>query len=103
MVLGKLAVTVLVLRSTRETVLSPQLGTQRLPNPMARPEQGLLPTVTVSATLLVPGSSLETLFLGLLEIQTASPMTCQSGEPPSSKMTSGLSKPTRIFTPAALT
>src|SRR5262249_38242836 len=45
---GNVAETLPVFRSIRETVLSPQFGTQRLPNPAASPEHGRAPTVMVS-------------------------------------------------------
>src|ERR1035438_2285603 len=70
--IGTVTETLLVFKSTRDSVLSPQFGTQRLSKPMARPEHGALPTVTVSAILFVFGSIRATLFFGLLEIQTAS-------------------------------
>src|SRR5580700_8772619 len=89
MPMGNVAVTLLVLRSTRERLWSPQFGTQRLSKPIARPEQGALPTVMVSTTLLVLGSIRTTLSLGLFEIQTASPTTIQSGEPGTSNTASG--------------
>src|SRR6202007_111203 len=44
---GTVAITALVLMSTREIVLSPQFGTQMLSNPAAKPEQGRLPTAMV--------------------------------------------------------
>src|SRR3954454_14199124 len=55
--IGKVAVTLSVLRSTRERVLSPQFGTHRLPNPIVRPEHGLLPTGMTASTLSVFASS----------------------------------------------
>src|SRR5690242_16628397 len=88
--MGNVAVTLLVLTSTRATVRSPQLGTHRLPKPIAKPEHGLLPVVTTSATLLVFGSSRVTLFFGLFEIHTDSPMAIQSGAPGTSNSASGL-------------
>src|SRR5580704_6416325 len=51
------AVTSFVLMSTRETTFSPQLGTQMLPKPAARPEHGRRPTVMAASTLFVLGSS----------------------------------------------
>ncbi len=49
MVMGIVAVTLPVFRSTLLSVWSPQLGTQRLPNAAARPEHGRLPTGIVAA------------------------------------------------------
>ena len=73
MAVVKVAETAPVFRSIREIVLSPQLGTQRLPKPVARPEQGRFCPRRVSmvaATLLVLGSNRDTLSLGLFETQT---------------------------------
>src|SRR6185295_18124526 len=56
-------VTADVFRSTRAIVLSPQLGTHRLPKSAARPEQGSLPVVTV-ATAFDAGSSRDTVSFG---------------------------------------
>src|SRR6478609_9717147 len=75
------AVTVPVFRSTRLNVESPQLGTHKLPNAAARPEQGRLPTGIVVATVLVFAASRVTLSLGLFEIQTSSSTAIQSGDP----------------------
>src|SRR6059058_1594572 len=72
MPIGNVFVTALVLRSMRESVESPQLGTHRLPNAAASPEHGPLPTVMVAATLFAAGSRRVTVSLGLFEIQTAS-------------------------------
>jgi hypothetical protein len=71
-VMGIVAVIAPLLTSTRMSVLSPQLGTQRLPKPAARPEQGRLPlpSATVAATLLDAASKRETLSLGSFETQT---------------------------------
>src|SRR5437867_4635543 len=41
----------------RDIVLSPQLGTQMLPNPAASPEHGFFPTSIVAATVFVFASS----------------------------------------------
>ena len=98
-----MTVTLLVFKSTRDSVLSPQFGTHRLSNPMASPEHGALPTVTVSTTLFVLGSMRATLFFGLLEIQTASPTTIQSGVPGTSNTVSGFSAAIGILTPGVLT
>src|SRR3954470_14741126 len=40
-------------RSTRVIVLSPQCGTQSVPNAAARPEQGRAPVAIVAATVFV--------------------------------------------------
>src|SRR5213075_314885 len=72
MVVWMVAVMVPVLRSTRDSVWSPQLGTQRLPKAAARPEHGREPTGIVAATVLVVALSLATLSFGLFEIQTSS-------------------------------
>src|SRR5258708_36406518 len=101
--IGKVAITLLVFRSTRDTVWSPQFGTQRLSKPIAKPEQGALPTVMVSATLLVFGSMRATLFLGLFEIQTASPTAIQSGVPGTSNTASGFNEVMGIWMPGVLT
>src|SRR5580658_1970653 len=69
---GMVATTLLVATSTRESVLSPQLGTQILPNAAASPAHGSLPTGTTAATLLVFGSSRVMESLGLFPIQTES-------------------------------
>src|SRR5271168_4932495 len=58
-----------VCKSSRHTLPSPQLGTHTLPKPIANPAQGDLPTGMVATMVLVFGSMLETLFLGLFEIQ----------------------------------
>ena len=76
------AMTLLLIVSTRDMVASPQFGTQILPNPMPRPAHGRRPTVTWAATLLVAASIRVMLFLALLEIHTApESMPTQSGEP----------------------
>ena len=103
MPIGKVAVTLLVFRSTRDTVWSPQFGTHRLSKATAKPEQGALPTVTVSATLFVFGSMRTTLFFGLLEIQTASPTAIQSGEPGTSNTASGFKTVMGSFIPGVFT
>src|ERR1035438_3356757 len=51
--MGMVAETEFVFISTREIVLSSQLGDQMLPKPAARPEQGSLPTALVAALLFV--------------------------------------------------
>src|SRR5258706_10688335 len=81
MVVAIVAVTLLVFRSTRAKVLSRQLGTQRLPNPTASPEQGRLPVVIVATTVLVFGSSRLTVSFGALDTQACSSIASQSGEP----------------------
>ena len=50
---GKEATTRFVLISMRDRVLSPQFGTQMLPNPAANPEHGRLPTSITAATVFV--------------------------------------------------
>ena len=60
------AVTLPVFKSTRDSVWSPQLGTQRLPNAAARPEHGRLPTGIVAATVLVVGVQAGHAVLGLV-------------------------------------
>src|SRR5580704_14382979 len=101
--IGTVAVILLVLRSTRERLWSPQFGTQRLSKPIASPEQGAWPTVMVSTTLLDFGSIRTTLFLGLFEIQTESPTTIQSGAPGTSNSASGLRAAIGIFVSCVLT
>src|SRR5262249_56382613 len=63
------AVTAPLFRSTREIVLSPQLGTHRLPKSAASPEHGSLPTVVV-VTAFDFGSSRDTVFFGSFDTQT---------------------------------
>src|SRR5258706_1339078 len=107
MPMGIVAVTLPVFRSTRLIDWSPQLGTHKLPNPTANPEQGFLPTVMVSTTLLVFGSMCRTLSLGLFETHTdsASPLATaiQSGEPGYGNTASGLSRSMGTRTPGVLT
>jgi hypothetical protein len=79
------------------------LGTQRLPKPAARPEQGLFPTGIVAATVLLLTLSRATVSFGLFEIQTSSSMAIQSGEPGYGKTASGCSRSIGIFTPGVLT
>src|SRR5215831_7499044 len=87
---GIVATTLFVATSIRESVLSPQFGTQTLPNPAASPEQGSLPTGTVAATLFVFGSILVIAPLGLFEIHTESGrMATQSGAPSTGYTASG--------------
>src|SRR5262245_59491164 len=77
------ALTAVVSRSTREAVLSPQFGTQRLPKSAARPEHGALPTAIV-VTAFDAGSSLETVSFGSFETHAwllTWSMASQSGEP----------------------
>src|SRR5882724_3980992 len=97
------AVTAPVFRSTRDTVSSLQLGTQRLPKPAARPEHGPLPTGTVAATRFVFGSSRVTASFGLFEIHTASSTAIQSGAPGTANTASGFSRSIGILTPGVLT
>ena len=78
-----------VFRSTRVSVWSAQLGTQRLPNAAASPEQGRLPTGIVAATVFVVGFSRATLSFGLFETQTSSSTAIQSGEPGTGNTASG--------------
>src|SRR5579871_157746 len=90
--------------STRDSDLSPQFGTQMLPNPAASPEQGRRPTVTTATTLLVFGSRRWMLFLGAFETQTASSVTtCQSGVPSTGKTASGTIVDISRFTPGVET
>src|SRR4051794_26111609 len=94
-----------VFRSTREIVLSPQLGTHRLPKSATRPEHGSLPTVIV-VTALDFGSSRDTVFFGSLEthaVALTGSMASQSGLPGTSYMASGLRRSIGILTPGALT
>src|SRR5262245_3071737 len=79
------------------------MGTHKLPKPVARPEQGLFPTLIDPITLLDFGSILTTLFFGPLEIQTDSSMAIQSGAPGASKTASGLSDVIGIRTPGVFT
>src|SRR5438552_3080111 len=79
---GHVATTLFLLMSTRESVLSVQLGAQMLPKPAARPEHGRFPTSIVAATVFVFTSSLWIVFLGPFATQTESSVrTCQSGVP----------------------
>jgi len=87
---GNVAVTLPDLRSIRETLLSPQVGTQTDPKPAARPEHGLAPTAMLSTILLVAGSIRVTLFLGEFEIQRCSSTAIQSGAPGMSNTASGV-------------
>ncbi len=67
--------------SMRTTLLSPQLGIHRLPEPTANPEQGLC-TVIVVPGRLVLGSSRTTLSVFSLVTQTACAVAAsQSGSP----------------------
>src|SRR5262249_51134419 len=79
------------------------MGTHKLPKPVARPEQGLFPTVIDPITLLDFGSILTTLFLGALETQTDSSMAIQSGAPGPSNTASGFSAVIAIRTPGSFT
>src|SRR5437763_16152075 len=74
-------VTAPVARSTRAIVLSPQLGTHRLPNATASPEHGSAPTASVAATVLAFGSSRATEFFGRFETHTDSSTAIQSADP----------------------
>ena len=67
--------------SSRHTLPSPQLGIHTLRKPIANPAQGALPTEMVAMILLVCVSIFETLFFGLFEIQTLSPIPTQSEIP----------------------
>src|SRR3954451_13006619 len=102
-VMGMVAATAPVFRSSREIVLSPQFGTHRLPNAAARPEQGRLPTGTVAATVFEVGLNRATLSLGLLEIHTSSSTAIQSGEPGTGNTASGFNRSIGILTPGVLT
>ena len=88
---GNVAVTLPVLRSIRDTLGSPQFGTQRLPKPTVNPEHGFLPTAIVSTILLAFGSMRVTVCLGEFETQKCSSIACQSGTPGTSKTLSGFS------------
>src|SRR5215475_15513608 len=79
------------------------MGTHKLPKPVARPEQGLFPTVTDPITLLDFGSILTTLFFGPLETQTDSSTAIQSGAPGASKTESGFSAVITIRTAGSFT
>src|SRR5882672_4842380 len=96
--------TVLVFVSTRESVLSMQLGTHMLPNAAVNPEQGRLPTSTVAMTLLVFASSRWTVFFGPLETHTPSSVTtCQSGVPSMGNTATGVIAAISRFTPGVAT
>src|SRR5712691_7369668 len=97
------AVTAPVLTSIRDSVLSPQFGTQTLPNATARPEQGRLPVVMVAATVFVFGSSFATLSFGAFDTHAASSMASQSGIPGYGKTASGLRRSIGILTPGVFT
>src|ERR1700674_850245 len=87
---GIVATTLLVATSMRDRVLSPQFGTQTLPNPTASPEQGSLPTGMTAATLFVFGSNRAIMFFGLSPIHTESgSIATQSGDPSTTKTASG--------------
>src|SRR5258707_13838908 len=75
------AVTAPVLTSTRDSVLSPQLGTQTLPNATARPEQGPLPVATGVPIAFVCGSIFATLPFGAFDTHAAASIASQSGVP----------------------
>src|SRR5262245_43303731 len=92
-----------VFRSSRVIVLSPQFGTQSVPNAAASPEHGRLPVAMMAATVLVLGSNLATVPLGAFETQTDSSTAIQSGEPAYGKTASGLSRSIGILTPGVLT
>src|SRR5262245_61814773 len=95
----------LLVRSTRAIVCSPQLGTHRLPNSAARPEQGSLPTAIV-VTAFDFGSSRDTVFFGSLETHVTlltGSMASQSGLPGTSYTASGLRRSMAIFTPGVFT
>ena len=83
------AVTSPVFRSTREIVWSPQLGTHTLPNPAARPEQGLARRRSWPTTVFVLGSRRDTLSFGLFETHTCSSIASQSGVPGTRNTASG--------------
>jgi len=61
-------------------VESPQFGTHTLPNPAASPEQGFLPTANV-VTVLLFGSSLDTVPFGEFETHISLSAAIQSGAP----------------------
>src|SRR4029079_8464676 len=84
-VVGSVAVTVPVFRSTRDIVDSPQLGTHRVPKPAASPEHGALPTLIRPTTALARGSMRVTEFAGSFETHTSSSMASQSGAPGTAK------------------
>src|SRR5262245_3966396 len=100
---GMVAVTFPPFRPTQAQARSPQRGTQRLPNPVVRPEQGLLPTSTMASTLLVLGSRRATVFFGKLETQTDSSMAIQSGAPGTSNTASGFRAVIGTLTPGVFT
>ena len=79
------------------------MGTHKLPNAAASPEQGRLPTGITAVTVLVFGFSRLTLSFGLFEIQTSSSAAIQSGEPGTAKTASGCSRSIGILTPGVLT
>ena len=92
MPVGTTAVTLPVLTSTRASARSPQSGTHTLPKPVARPEHGCLPTAIVARTVLVFGSSSDTVSFGAFETQRWSPTAIQSGAPGTGNMASGFSR-----------
>src|SRR3954463_8502883 len=100
---GNVAFTAPLFRSTRAIVLSPQFGTHRLPNPVARPEHGPLPIGITAATVLVFGSKRATLSFGRFETHTDSSTAIQSGDPGYGNTASGFSRSIGIFTPGVLT
>src|SRR5438552_1424325 len=88
----------------RESVLSPQFGTQTLPKPHASPEHGRLPTSTAVTTVLVFTSRRWTVFFGPLVTQTESSVsTCQSGVPSAEKTAIGVTADIWRWTPGSLT
>src|SRR5262245_10145042 len=105
MVIGTVAVTALVFKSTRASVLSPQFGTQRLPNAAARPEHGCLPAprATVAATVFVFGSNRDTLSFGSFDTHADSSIASQSGCPPTVNTASGFRRSIGILTPGVFT
>src|SRR4051794_16387754 len=90
-------------RSTRVIVLSPQCGTQSVPNAAARPEQGRAPVAIVAATVFVFGSKRATVPFGAFETHTDSSTAIQSGEPAYGNTASGLRRSIGILTPGVFT
>src|SRR5438093_239145 len=96
------AATLFVFGSMRDTVPSPQFGTQTLPNATARPEQGRLPVAMGVPIVFVFGSSFARLSFGAFDTHAASSIASQSGVPGYGKTASGFSRSIGILTPGVL-
>src|SRR4029077_13807951 len=88
---GSVAMILFLSASTRTSAgFLPHSGTQRLPNPIARPEHASPDKLTFETTLLVAGSIRWTEYGFVLATQTASPVTsAQSAVPPTFNVATG--------------